>query len=92
MLFEMICESCNIFVCISCTEPNSRQRHAHLSRLSVRPLLGDVVRDNRNISPLLVQDHSELPVELFDLQVDPVLAFKHLTDLPVIHALIQVLN
>lgn len=67
-------------------------RCAHLSRLGVGPLLEDVGGEDGNVPPLLVQDHGELPVELFDLQVDPVLALKHLTDLPVTHALVQVLD
>lgn len=71
---------------------HSLTRRAHLSQLDRRALLGDLVGDDGDVSPLLVQDHGELPVQLFDLQVDPVLAFKHLADLPVVHALVQVLN
>lgn len=67
-------------------------RPAHLSRLDRGALLGDLVGDDGDVSPLFVQDHGELPVQLFDLQVDPVLAFKDLADLPVVHALVQVLN
>lgn len=65
---------------------------AYLSRGGARCLLHNLVGDNRNVSPLLIQDHGELPVQLFDLQVDLVLAFKHLADLPITHTLVQVLN
>lgn len=78
--------------CTSGANPSLCSGIAHLSRLDGRRFLGDLIGDDRNVSPLLVQDHCELPVQLFDLQVDPVLAFKHLTDLPVVHALVQVLN
>lgn len=54
--------------------------------------LGHLVGDDRNVPPLLIQDHGELPVQLFDLQVDLVLAFKHLADLPITGGLIQVLH
>lgn len=64
----------------------------HLSWRGACCLLHHLVGDDRNVSPLLIQDHGELPVQLFDLQVDLVLAFKHLTDLPITGGLIQVLN
>jgi len=56
-----------------------------------RPL-GDLVGDDGHVSPLLVQDHGQLPVELLDLQVDAVLALEHLPDLPVVHALVLLLH
>lgn len=64
----------------------------YLSRRGARCLLRDLVSDDGNVSPLFVQDHGELPVQLFDLQVDLILAFKHLADLTITHALVQVLN
>lgn len=75
---------------MSCIRPPAAV--THLSRLDRRALLGDLVRDEGHVAPLLVQDHGELPVQLLDLQVDLGLAFKHLTDLPVVHALKQVLD
>lgn len=65
---------------------------SHLSGPGIRPLLGHFVCDDGDVSPLLIQYHGELSVELLDFQMDPVLAFKHLADLPVIHALIQILD
>lgn len=82
--------SCVVSLCI--WREHISPNNSHLCRLGVGPLLGDLVGDDGHVSPLLVQDHSELPVELFDLQVDPVLTLKHLTDLLVIHRLIDVLN
>lgn len=74
------------------TRPSHVTGFAHLPGLDARPLLADLVRDDGHVPPLLVQDHGELTVELFDLHVDAVLALEHLTDLSVVHALVQVFD
>lgn len=65
---------------------------AHLSGPGTSCLLIDLICYDRDVSALLIQDHSQLSVELLYFQVDPILALKDLTDLPLVHTFIQVLN
>lgn len=66
----------------------------YLSRLPWGPCSspGDLLCQGRDVSPLFIKDHIQLPVKLFDFQMDTILSLKDLSELAISHALEYVIR
>lgn len=67
---------------------------AYLPRLSWGPCSspGNLLCQRRHVSPLFIENHIQLPVKLLDLQMNAILSFKHLSQLPIPYALKDVIR
>lgn len=53
---------------------------------------GDLLCQGRDVPPLFIKNHIQLPVQLLDLQMNTILSFKHLSQLPIAYALEDVIR